>query len=72
MAAGTETSGGALPGGERKETIGTESIDKMQPWRDIVQPESFAQPEFFGEKPTSKAESTKKIRLLAELDSKSR
>lgn len=59
---------------EKKEsgTIGTEPIDKLQPWRNIVQPEDYSQPDFFGDKPASKEESTKKIRLLAELDSKSR
>lgn len=51
-------------------TIGTEPIGKKQPWRDILQPNEFVQPEYF--KATPIAASTGKVRLLAELDSKSR
>lgn len=53
-------------------TIGAELIDKHQPWRNIVQPDKYTQPTFFSDPPAQKEEATKKIRLLAELDSKSR
>jgi hypothetical protein len=51
-------------------TIGTDPISKKQPWRDLVQQQTFAQPGFFTSTPS--AEDTDKIRLLPELDSKSR
>jgi hypothetical protein len=51
-------------------TVGTEPIDKKQPWRDIVNPDKFAQPDFFVAKP--KPDTPSKIRLLLELDNKSR
>ncbi|GAW19496.1 hypothetical protein ANO14919_089830 [Xylariales sp. No.14919] len=49
--------------------IGTEPIGKKQPWRDIVQ--KFAQPDTFF-KQTPEPSSDGKIRLLQELDAKSR
>jgi hypothetical protein len=51
-------------------TIGTDLISKKQPWRDLVQQQMFTQPGSFTSTPA--AEDTDKIRLLAELDSKSR
>lgn len=53
-------------------TIGTGLISKKQPWRDLVQQQMFAQPDFFKTTPSAETESTDKIRLLPELDSKSR
>lgn len=51
-------------------TVGTEPIEKKQPWRDIVNPDKFAQPDFFVAKP--KPDTASKIRLLLELDNKGR
>ncbi|KAF9769847.1 hypothetical protein IL306_012660 [Fusarium sp. DS 682] len=52
------------------ETVGTEPIEKKQPWRDIVQQEKFAQPSFF--KGSQATAGNSKIRLLQEFDNKSR
>ena len=51
-------------------TIGAEAIDKKQPWRKIVDPKEQSQPTFFTGKPSTNSD--QKIRLIAELDSKSR
>lgn len=55
---------------DNTQTVGAEPIDKNQPWRNIVKQDKFAQPDFFSDKPN--ADSNSKIRLLQELDSKSR
>jgi len=52
------------------ETVGAEAIEKRQPWRSIVEQEEFAQPKFFKERLAISGGN--KIRLLEELDSKSR
>jgi len=52
------------------ETVGAQPIDKKQPWRDIIQQDKFAQPDFFKEKPAPSSDN--KIRLLNEIDTKSR
>jgi hypothetical protein len=55
------------------QTVGAGLISKKQPWGDLVQQQTFAQPGFFTSTPSAdSAEGTDKIRLLAELDSKSR
>ncbi|KAI1756795.1 hypothetical protein F4782DRAFT_484195 [Xylaria castorea] len=55
---------------EADTTIGTEPINKKQPWRGILQ-QKFAQPvTFFKQRP--EADSGSKIRLIQELDAKSR
>ena len=51
-------------------TFGSMSCEKKQPWRDIVQQSSYKQPMKFVEK--SDKETSKDIRLLEELDAKSR
>ena len=56
--------------GER--TIGTEPIAKKQPWRDVIQQQQPVQLDFLKPTPAISSGNNGKIRLLAELDSKSR
>jgi len=54
-------------------TMGTNPIGKKQPWRGTVQLQEFVQPDYFQPTPSAAAAGKHgKIRLLAELDSKSR
>lgn len=51
-------------------TVGTEPIEKSQPWREIIKPEFFSQSDFSERTPTDNSKTS--IRLMPELDSKSR
>jgi len=57
---------------QETDTIGAEPTKKRQPWKAIIQQSSYLQPSEFIDKTSWDAQNEKKIRLLAELDSKSR
>lgn len=56
----------------KPQIVGTERIEKKQPWREMIHQEEFLQPEFMYFTNTPFNSESKEIRLLQELDSKGR